>query len=119
MFLFLKGRGALKWNFEVSGESEIVSVITVNDRRQSISGLPKGIPFSQYVPGDRNLPDECGNSLLDASSTAGGPAIQLFEMTLNQTSGRDIDLLFNNGTSPDQESQTPERIRDYTTFVVE
>ena len=118
MFLFLKGRGALKWNLEVSGESEIVGVVTVNDRRQSIVGLPEGVPFNQYVPGDRSLPDDCRNGLLNASPTAGGPAIQLFEMMLNQTSGRDIDLLFNNGVSPDQESQTPERIRDYTTFAV-
>ncbi len=118
MFLFLKGRGALKWNFEVSGQSEIVGVVTVNDRRQSIVGLPEGVPFSQYVPGDRSLPDGCGNSLLNASPMAGGPAIQLFEMMLNQTSGRDIDLLINNGISPDQDSQTPDRIRDYTTFVV-
>lgn len=118
MFLFLKGRGALKWNFEVSSESEIVGVVTVNDRRQSIAGLPEGVPFNQYVPGDRSLPDGCGNALLNASPVAGGPAIQLFEMMLNQTSGRDIDLLFNNGVSTDQESQTPEYIRDYTTFVV-
>lgn len=118
MFLFLKGRGALKWNLEVSGESEIVGVVTVNDRRQSIVGLPEGVPFNQYVPGDRSLPDGCRNGLLNASPTAGGPAIKLFEMMLNQTSGRDIDLLFNNGVSPDQESQTPERIRDYTTFAV-
>lgn len=118
MFLFLKGRGALKWNLDVSSESEIVGVVTVNDRRQSIAGLPEGVPFIQYVPGDRSLPDGCGNGLLNASPMAGGPAIQLFEMMLNQTSGRDIDLLFNNGVSPDQESQTPERIRDYTTIVV-
>lgn len=118
MFLFLKGRGALKWNLEVSGESEIVGVVTVNDRRQSIVGLPEGVPFNQYLPGDRSLPDGCRNYLLNASPAAGGPAIQLFEMMLNQTSGRDIDLLFNNGVFTDQESQTPERIRDYTTFVV-
>lgn len=118
MFFFLKGQGALKWNFEVSARSEILGVVTVNDRPQFVSGLPESVPFSQYVPDDRGLPDGCRNGLLNASPMVGGPAIQLFEMMLNKISGRDIDLLINNGISPEQDSQTPDSIRAYTTFVL-
>ena len=118
VFLFLKGRGALQWNFEVSEKTEISGVVSVNSRRQMVTGLPKGTRYHQYKPGDPGLPDQCGNSLLDVSPLAGGPAIELFELMLSQTSGRRIDLLFNKGLPQNLNPSGPEEILKHTTFVV-
>lgn len=119
IFLFLKGSGALQWNFDVSAESNIVGVATVNDSRQTIIGLPEGVSFDQYSTRGRGLPDGCRNSLLDVSPLAGGPAIQLFETMLDRTSGRQIDVLINKGLAPEGDERTPMRVQDYTSFVVD
>ena len=116
--MFLKGRGALKWNFEVSARTKIAGVVSVNSRRQMVTGLPKGTRYHQYKPGDPGLPDQCGNSLLDVSPVAGGPAIELFELMLSQRSGRRIDLLFNKGLPQNLAPLGPEEILHDTTFVV-
>ncbi|WP_419905061.1 hypothetical protein [Kiloniella sp.] len=119
VFLFLKASSALNWNLDVSNASQISGVASIGDRRQMVTGLPEGVPYSQYVPGDRELPDSCRNGLVYAHPLVGGPAIQLFEMMFKKVSGSRIDVLMNKGMSPEQEDQTPEVVNNYTNFVVE
>ncbi len=117
LFLFLKSDSAIHWKLDVSTDSKITGIATISDRRQIVSGVPADVKFSQYVPRDRSLPEDCRNGLLDANPHVGGPAILLFEMMFERVFGRKIDSLLNKGLVPVE--VTDAVTKEYTTFVVE
>jgi hypothetical protein len=118
-YILLKTHSATEWNFSLSGEAHIIGVMAISQDEQVLTGLPVGTPFHRLNPHSRHLKDAgCGRTI-DTHPLIGGPAVLLFDWMLEHISGRRMDMLYNKGLPPEDETLTEAQIRDYSQFVVE